>query len=205
MKNFISHKRFLFVTLFAMIFSVLSCGTSAPMAVTAEPAVAQILDEEIRRFEDAGTIHIESTYYNPHIKGFLTAYSNGERMATDQLKNVLTVSEIDKILNELELEHLIEQLNDPSRLPLTSEMTSRKVILEDLHTKGEKNVKNYQRILNIDKDRMIISTPIFTRDKEFAVVDVSKGKLNSMYTTINLYKKEEGKYVFYKTILGYME
>lgn len=205
MKNFISHKRFLFVTLFAMIFSVLSCGTSAPMAVTAEPAVAQILDEEIRRFEDAGTIHIESTYYNPHIKGFLTAYSNGERMATDQLKNVLTVSEIDKILNELELEHLIEQLNDPSRLPLTSEMTSRKVILEDLHTKGEKNVKNNQRILNIDKDRMIISTPIFTRDKEFAVVDVSKGKLNSMYTTINLYKKEEGKYVFYKTILGYME
>lgn len=205
MKNFISHKRFLFVTLFAMIFSVLSCGTSAPMAVTAEPAVAQILDEEIRRFEDAGTIHIESTYYNPHIKGFLTAYSNGERMASDQLKNVLTVSEIDKILNELELEHLIEQLNDPSRLPLTSEMTSRKVILEDLHTKGEKNVKNNQRILNIDKDRMIISTPIFTRDKEFAVVDVSKGKLNSMYTTINLYKKEEGKYVFYKTILGYME
>lgn len=205
MKNFISHKRFLFVTLFAMIFSVLSCGTSAPMAVTAEPAVAQILDEEIRRFEDAGTIHIESTYYNPHIKGFLTAYSNGERMATDQLKNVLTVSEIDKILNEPELGHLIEQLDDPSRLPLTSEMTSRKVILENLHTKGEKNVKNNQRILNIDKDRMIISTPIFTRDKEFAVVDVSKGKLNSMYTTINLYKKEEGKYVFYKTLLGYME
>lgn len=191
--------------LITIIFSFISCGTSAPVAVTAEPAVAQILDEEIRRFEDAGVIHIESTYYNPHIKGFLTAYSNGERMATDQLKNILTASEINTILNSGELDHLIAQLNEPSKLPVTSAMSSRKVVLEDLHSKGEKNVKNNQRILNIEKDRMIISTPIFTRDKQFAMVDVSKGKLNSMYTTINLYQKEGDKYMFYKTLLGYME
>src|SRR5690606_2215167 len=147
----------------------------------------------------------ESTYYNPHIKGFLTAYSNGERMATDQLKNILTVSEINNILNPEELQHLIQQLENPAQLAITPGMTSRKVILEDLHARGEKNVKNNQRLLIIEKDRMIISTPVYTRDQQFAIIDVSKGKLHSMYTTINLYQKEGDKYVFYKTLLGYME
>src|SRR5690606_4545197 len=105
--------------------------------------------------------HIESTYYNPHIKGFLTAYNTGDRMATEQLRNVLTTAEINKILNIEELEYLIAQLNEPAKLPITPAMTSRKVILEDLHTRGEKNIRNNQRLLNIEKDRMIISTPIF--------------------------------------------
>ncbi len=197
--------KFLSIKLIAVFFSLASCGSSSPTAATAEPAEAQILNEEIRRFDNSGVIHIESTYYNPHIKGFLTAYGNGERKATDQLRSILTVSEIDKILNPSELEHLIQQLNDPSRVPTTSFMTSRKVILEDLNSRGEKNVKNNQRLLNIEKDRMIISNPIFTRDKQFALIDVSKGKLNNMYTTINLYQREGDTYVFYKTLLGYME
>lgn len=187
-------------------FILISCVTHAPVvSTTANPAVAQILDEEINRFENAGVIHIESTYYNPHIKGFLTAYNNGDRMATDQLRNVLTAAEINEILNPDELGYLIDQLNDPQKLPTTRAMTTRKVILEDLHSRGEKNIRNNQRLLNIEKDRMIISTPVFTSDKEFAIIDVSKGKLHAMYTTINLYKMEDGKYVFYKTLLGYME
>jgi len=206
MKNLKYLKTFFPLTLIAIIITLVSCGSSNPVVTsTAEPGVAQILNEEIRRFENAGVIHIESTYYNPHIKGFLTAYSNKERIATDQLKSVLTVSEINTILNPSELEHLIQQLNDPTKVPVTSFITSRKVILEDLHEKGEKNVKNNQRLLNIEKDRMIISTPVFTRDKQFALIDISKGKLNNMYTTINLYQKEGDTYVYYKTLLGYME
>lgn len=187
------------------IFSIFSCGTTAPVEVKAEPAQAQILNEEIRRFDNAGVIHIESTYYNPHLKGFLTAYSKGERVVTDRLESILTVSEISKILNPGELEYLIQQLNNPSKVPSTSLTASRKVILEDLRARGEKNLKNNQRLLNIEKNRMIISTPIYTRDKEFALIDVSKGRLNSMYTTINLYQKEGDNYVFYKTLLGNME
>lgn len=205
MKYVLVLKKFHLITVIAFIFSFFSCGTTVPVTTTAEPAVAQILNEEIQRFDDAGVIHIESTYYNPHIKGFLTSYSNGERIATDPLKNILTVPEKNEILNPEELEHLIQQLNNPSKVPVTSAMTSRKVILEDLHARGEKNEKNNQRLLNIEKDRMIISTPIFTRDKKFAMIDVSKGKLNSMFTTINLYQKEGDVYVFYKTLLGYME
>lgn len=206
MKNPFSLKNFLLLTLIASIFTLVSCGSSTPVvATTAESVEAQILNEEIKRFENTGVIHIESTYYNPHIKGFLNAYSDGDRKATDQLKSILTVSEINKILNPDELEHLIQQLNDPGRVPTTSLMSSRKIVLEDLNSKGEKNVKNNQRLLNIDKDRMIISTPIFTRDKQFALIDVSKGRLNSMYTTINLYEREGDTYVFSKTLLGYME
>lgn len=203
MKN--HFKKFYPAALTIAILSIFSCGTTAPVAEKAEPAQAQILNEEIQRFDDAGLIHIESTYYNPHLRGFLTAYSNGERGVTDQLENILTVSEINEILNPRELEHLIQQLNDPAKVPSTSLTASRKVLLEDLRAKGEKNLKNNQRLLNIEKDRMIISTPIFTRDKEFALIDVSKGKLNSMYTTINLYQKKGNKYIFYKTLLGYME
>lgn len=198
-------KNFLSILIIAFFFTLGSCGSSTPVTSTADTAEAQILNEEIRRFEDAGVIHIESTYYNPHIKGFLTAYSNGERKATDQLKSILTVSEINQILNSTELEHLIQQLNDPAKVPSTSLMTSRKVVLQDLNARGQQNVKNNQRLLNIEKDRMIISTPIFTRDKQFALIDVSKGKLNNMYTTINLYQREGDSYVFHKTLLGYME
>ncbi|HSP40943.1 MAG TPA: hypothetical protein VLN46_05880 [Gillisia sp.] len=206
MKNPLSLKSFLPLTFITSFFTLLSCGSSAPVVTTsAEPSDAQILNEEIRRFEDAGVIHIESTYYNPHIKGFLTAYSDGDRKATDQLKSILTVSEINEILNSAELEHLIQQLDNPGRVPTTTLMTSKKVMLEDLHAKGDKNVKNNQRLLNIEKDRMIVSTPIFTRDKQFAMIDVSKGKLNNMYTTINLYQKKGDTYVYYKTLLGYME
>src|SRR5690606_15126314 len=205
MKNPLYFKIFPLFTLIAFVFTLVSCGSATPVVVTATPAEAQILDEEIKRFDNAGVIHIESTYYNPHIKGFLTAYSDGDRKTTDQLKNVLNVSEINKILNPEELDHLINQLNDPSKLPLTPAMTSRKVVLEDLHSRGEKNIKNNQRLLNIEKDRMIISTPIFTRDKQFALIDVSKGKLNNMFTTINLYEREGDTYVFSKTLLGYME
>jgi len=150
-------------------------------------------------------IHIESTYYNPHITGFLTAYSNGDRMATDQLKNTLTESEINKILNPDEIKNLLQQLNSPGKIPYTSFMDSHKVVLEDLHARGDEIIKDNKRLKNIDKDRMIISTPIYTRDKQFAMVDVSKGKLNSMYTTINLYQKVGDAYVFYKTLVGYME
>ncbi len=193
------------IILIAAVTTFTSCGSTAPVPIQAEPQVANILDEEIRRFEDAGVIHIESTYYNPHIKGFLTAYSNGERKATDQLKSILTVSEINTILNPAELDHLIRQLNEPGKVPGTPFMTSRKVILEDLNARGEQNVKNNQRLLNIEKDRMILSTPIFTRDKQFALIDVSKGKTNNMFTTINLYQREGNTYVFYKTLLAYME
>lgn len=206
MENPLNLKNFLSLTLISTFFTLLSCGSSIPIVTSpAQPAESQILNEEIRRFEDAGVIHIESTYYNPHVKGFLTAYSNGERIATDQLKSILTDSEINKIMNSTELEHLIQQLENPGKLPTTTLMTTNKVMLEDLHSKGEKNVKNNQKLLNIEKDRMIISTPIFTRDNEFALIDVSKGKLNNMYTTINLYQKEGDTYVFYKTLLGYME
>ncbi|CAN5188014.1 hypothetical protein BH23BAC2_BH23BAC2_15850 [soil metagenome] len=205
MENTFQLKKFYFLPVIIVILSFFSCGTTAPVAATAEPAVAQILDEEIRRFDNVGVIHIESTYYNPHIKGFLTAYSNGERMATDPFKNTLTASEITKILNPTELDYLINQLVEPAKLPKTPLMVSRKVILEDLHDSNTRNVKNNQRLMNIDKHRMIISTPIFTRDKQFALVDVSKGKLNSMYTTINLYQREGDGYIYYKTLVGYME
>lgn len=198
-------KIILLPTFIVSIFTIISCGSSAPLSITAEPAEGQLLNEEIRRFEDAGVIHIENTYYNPHIQGFLTAYSNGERIATDQLKNILTVSEINKILNPGEVEHLLQQLKNPAKVPSTSLMASRKVILEDLHAQGKNNIKNNDRILNIEKDRMIISTPIFTSDKQFALIDVSKGKLHSMYTTINLYERKGDDYIFYKTLLSYME
>jgi arsenate reductase-like glutaredoxin family protein len=205
MNNPLSLNKVLLIILIAIATTFSSCGSATPATIQAQPDVANILDEEIRRFEDAGIIHIESTYYNPHIKGFLTAYSEGDRKTTDQLKSILTVSEIKSILNPAELNHLIQQLNDPGKVPSTSIMTSRKVLLQDLNARGEQNVKNNQRLLNIEKDRMIISTPIFTRDKEFALIDVSKGKLNNMYTTINLYQREGNSYVFYKTLLGYME
>ena len=206
MKNPLKLKNFLSLTLIITFFTLLSCGSSTPVVTpSAEPSTAQILNEEIRRFENAGVIHIESTYYNPHIKGFLNAYNDGDRKATDQLKSILTVSEINEILNPAELENLIQQLENPGKVPATNTMTSKKVMLEDLHAKGDKNVKNNQRLLKIEKDRMIVSTPIFTRDKQFAMIDVSKGKLNNMYTTINLYQKEGDTYVYYKTLLGYME
>lgn len=206
MKNPLSLKSISSLAIIVSIFSFISCGTTAPLATTtADAAVAQLLDEEIKRFDNTGVIHLESTYYNPHIKGFLTAYSNGERMATDQLKNILTVGEINAILNSGELENLIQQLENPATVPSTPLMVSRKVILEDLHTKKDKNINNNQRVLNIDKNRMIISTPVFTRDKQYALIDVSKGKLNNMYTTINLYQREGDTYVFSKTLLGYME
>lgn len=192
-------------TIMAMTFTLFSCGSSTPVTTSAEPSDVQILNEEIRRFDNAGEIHIENTYYNPHIKAFLTAYSNGDRVATDQLKNTLTEPEISKILNEEEIKYLLKQLEAPSAVPYTSFMASHKVVLEDLHDRDDKNAKNNERIKNIDKDRMIISTPIYTRDKQYAMVDVSKGKLNSMYTTINLYQKEGDTYVFYKTLRGYME
>ncbi len=191
--------------LIAIFTSFISCGTSTPVTTSAEAQEIQILDEEVRRFDNSGLKHIESTYYNPHIKGFLTAYSNGDRMATDQLKNTLTDSEINKILNPEEVKNLLEQLNTSSQVPFTSFMASQKVVLEDLHARGDKNIKDNKRLKDIDKDRMIISTPVFTRDKQFAMVDVSKGKLNSMYTTINLYQKEGDTYVFYKTLVGFME
>src|SRR5690606_2638696 len=125
------------LTFLSTFFILVSCVTSTPVVeTTANPSITQILDEEITRFENAGVIHIESTYYNPHIKGFLTAYNNGDRMATEQLRNVLTTAEINKILNIEELEYLIAQLNEPAKLPITPAMTSRKVILEDLHTRG---------------------------------------------------------------------
>lgn len=195
------------LTTIISVFSFISCGTNVPVIKnqTAPPAVAQLLDEEIKRFENSGVIHIESTYYNPHIKGFLTAYSNGDRNTTDQLKGILTDSEINAILNAEEVAYLIQQLENHAKVPSTLLMTSQKVILEDLHDKKDKDLNNNQRILNIDKNRMIISTPVFTRDKQFALIDVSKGKLNNMYTTINLYQKEGDTYVFSKTLLGYME
>lgn len=205
MKNTLNFKKFFPAAVAIAIFTISSCKTTAPVEVQAEPAQAQILNEEIRRFDDAGVIHIESTYYNPHLKGFLTAYSNGERGVTNQLESILTVSEISKIMNPGELEYLIQQLNNPTKIPSTSLMASRKVLLEDLRERGEENLNNNERLLNIEKDRMIISTPIYTRDKEFALIDVSKGRLNSMYTTINLYQKEGDNYVFYKTLLGNME
>jgi len=205
MKNPLSLNKILPLILIAFSFALSSCGSAKPVTNIADQEVANILDEEIRRFDDAGIIHIESTYYNPHIKGFLSAYRDGDRKTTDQLKSILTVSEINNILNRAELDNLIQQLNDPGKVPTTSLMTSRKVVLQDLNARGEANVKNNQRLLNIEKDRMIISTPIFTRNKQFALIDVSKGKLNNMYTTINLYQKEGDTYVFYKTLLGYME
>lgn len=206
MKNPLTLKSVFSFIIFATVFTLVSCGTAVPVAnTTADAATAQLLDEEIKRFDNAGIIHIESTFYNPHIKGFLIAYSNGDRMATDQLKSVLTVAEINAILIPGELEHLIQQLDNPTRVPTTSLMASRKVVLEDLHDKNDKVLNNNQRLLNIDKNRMIISTPVFTRDKQFALIDVSKGKLNNMYTTINLYQREGDTYVFSKTLLGYME
>lgn len=205
MKKTVHFKKFHTFALSIACLTIFSCGTTTPVGVKAEPAHAQLIDEEIQRFDDAGVIHIESTYYNPHIKGFLTAYNNGERMVTDQLQNILTVSEINKILNPGELNHLIQQLNDPAKVPATSLTVSRKVLLEDLRAGGEKPMNNNQRLADIEKDRMIISTPIYTRDKEFAFIDVSKGRLNSMYTTINLYHKKGSDYVFYKTLLAYME
>lgn len=198
-------KNFKLLSLIAVMISLISCGTSTPATTSAEPYEAQILDEEVRRFDNTGVIHIESTYYNPHIKGLLSAYSKGDRMATDQLKNTLTESEIKKILSPEEVVNLLKQLNTPSKVPFTSYMASKKVVLQDLNARGDKNIKNNKRLKNIEKDRMIISSLIFTRDKEFAMVDVSKGKLNSMYTTINLYQKEGDAYVFYKTLVGYME
>lgn len=205
MKNPLSLKIFLPIIFIAAIITLSSCRSTTPVTNQADPDVANILDEEIRRFDDAGIIHMESTYYNPHIKGFLTAYRDGDRKTTDQLKSILTVSETNNILNPAELDHLIQQLNDPGKVPTTSLMTARKVVLQDLNARGQVNVKNNQRLLNIEKDRMIISTPIFTRDKQFALIDVSKGKLNNMYTTINLFQREGNTYVFYKTLLGYME
>lgn len=85
-------------------------------------------------------------------------------------------------------------------------MGTKKVILEDLTIKKDRNYgQSAQRLKELDKDRMIISTPVFTRDREYAFVDVSKGRLNEMYTTINLYQKSGDQYVFYKTLFGYME
>ena len=193
---------------FALVMSsfIISCGTTTPIIDQNDLAVNQIVDEEVKKFSDAGVIHIESNYYNHNFKGILSAYNNGDRLAKMQLNNSLTESEIKELLNPEQIEYLLQQLEQGEKVPFTPLMASRKVILEDLTIKKDRHYgQSNQRLKELDKDRMIISTPIFTRNKEYAFVDVSKGRLNGMYTTINLYQKIGDQYVFYKTLFGYME
>ncbi len=192
----------------ALIISsfTISCGTTAPTIDLNDPAENQIIDEEVRKFSDAGIIHIESNYYNHNFKGILNAYNNGDRLAKMQLNNSLTEAEIRELLNPDQIEWLLQQLEQGEKVPYTPLMASKKVILEDLTIKKDRNYgQSAQRLKELDKDRMIISTPIFSKNKEYAFVDVSKGRLNGMYTTINLYQKSGDQYVYYKTLFGYME
>lgn len=183
-----------------------SCGTTSPIIDQKNPAENQIVDEEVRKFNDAGIIHIESNYYNHNFKGILNAYNNGDRLAKMQLNNSLTEAEIRELLNPDQIEWLLQQLEQVEKVPYTPLMASKKVILEDLTIKKDRNYgQSAQRLKELDKDRMIISTPIFSKNNEYAFVDVSKGRLNGMYTTINLYQKSGDQYVFYKTLFGYME
>ncbi len=194
--------------IFALILSsfVISCGTTTPVIDQNDPAINQIVDEEVKKFSAAGIIHIESNYYNHNFKGILRAYDNGDRLAKMQLNNSLTEAEIRDLLNPEQIEWLLQQLEQVEKVPYTPLMASKKVILEDLTIKKDRNYgQSTQRLKELDKDRMIISTPIFTRNREYAFVDVSKGRLNGMYTTINLYQKSGDQYVFYKTLFGYME
>ena len=183
-----------------------SCGTTTPVTDKIDNAVNQIIDEEVRKFSDATIIHIESNYYNHNFKGILTAYDNGDRLAKMQLNNSLTEAEIKDLLNPEQIDWLLQQLEQAEKIPYTQFMGNKKVVLEDLTIKKDRNYgQSAQRLKELDKDRMIISTPVFTRDREYAFVDVSKGRLNEMYTTINLYQKSGDQYVFYKTLFGYME
>ncbi|QED38282.1 hypothetical protein FK178_11405 [Antarcticibacterium arcticum] len=195
----------LIIALIISSFSV-SCGTTTPVIDRNDPAENQIVDEEVRKFSDAGIIHIESNFYNHNFKGILKAYNNGDRLAKMQLNNSLTEAEIKELLNPDQIEWLLQQLEQVDKVPYTPLMASKKVVLEDLTIKKDRNYgQSNQRLKELDKDRMIISTPVFTRNREYAFVDVSKGRLNGMYTTINLYQKSGDKFVFYKTLFGYME
>ena len=198
---------FLFLAFTLMMSSFLiSCGTTTPVTDKNDNAVNQIIDEEVRKFSDAGIIHIESNFYNHNFKGILTAYDNGDRLAKMQLNNSLTEAEIKDLLNPEQIDWLLQQLEQAEKIPYTQFMGNKKVVLEDLTIKKDRNYgQSAQRLKELDKDRMIISTPVFTRDREYAFVDVSKGRLNEMYTTINLYQKSGDQYVFYKTLFGYME
>lgn len=198
---------FLFLAFTLMISSFfISCGTTTQVTDKNDNAVNQIIDEEVRKFSDAGIIHIESNFYNHNFKGILTAYDNGDRLAKMQLNNSLTEAEIKDLLNPEQIDWLLQQLEQAEKIPYTQFMGNKKVVLEDLTIKKDRNYgQSAQRLKELDKDRMIISTPVFTRDREYAFVDVSKGRLNEMYTTINLYQKSGDQYVFYKTLFGYME
>lgn len=186
-------------------FIASSCGSPKTVAEESAGNMNVIINEEIRRFDNKQPIHVESVFYNHHLKGLLNGYLKGDRIAKDQLENTLTPSEITLILNAEEIEHLLRQLDQPGKIPYTPFMANKKVVLEDLSGETSDNTGDRRRIRNMDKDRMLISTPVFTRNNEFAIVDVSKGRLNSMYTSINLYKRGENGFEFYKTLFGFME
>ncbi len=198
-----SHKKLNFsIFYFSIIIGLffISCGTPKPVITEGNPAETQIINEEIKRFEDAQVIHLEDTFYNYHIKGILTAYVNGDRVAKDLIKNFLTESEMKVLLVPDEIEFLLQQLEPEKKVPYTRLMADKKIVLEELSSQDSN-----KKIKNLEKDRMLISTPIFTRNREYALVDVSKGSLNAIYTSINLYKRTDEGYVFDKTLIGYME
>lgn len=166
-----------------------------------------IISKEIKRHFISGELSPEeNTYFwfslNDVLMEFLKEKTNIEYHSANSME--LSKSEWQMLFNKKEISHLLSQFSNPAceiddvKLPEKFVISNPKEEKEKINGNGLLSAKYY------NKTRLFLSHPVILSNKKYALIAYSAGMINSGQSGIHLYKKENGKWVFYKRLVGWI-
>jgi len=113
---------------------------------------------------------------NNYLKSYLLKKSKGNTLFKDEDPNLLTK----------QLDSKLSIVGDKKAIPFNFE-------------------KQGDRLSNISKNRLYLSNPVFFENSDSAIIAVSSGVINSMDSSIHLYKKVSNEWILDSTFESWIE
>lgn len=162
-----------------------------------------IIKQEINRYEnyyskDKISLKLKSTDF---LISFIIENSHDNTLYSSNIKNKIGQKLYKQIFNPKKIEFYKKQKNN--NLPLSEIKLPKRIVLVN-NSKDSIQVNDLQRILGYSKVYLYLSNPIYTEDGSYCLISSSIGTHNETSGYINLYKKENNKWVLFKILDGWI-
>jgi hypothetical protein len=195
------------VFFFAVTISCAAQNKRSSISGAWDECIREIISQEVQRHYKSEELTHEKNIYlwfslNDVLAEFLKKNTNIKYHPANSME--LSEFEWQMLFNHTEINHLLNQLSNPIceigqiKFPENFVVSNPKKEKEKINGNGLLSAEYH------NKTRFFLSQPIILSNKKYALIAYSTGIINSTQGGIHLYKKINGKWMFYKRLKGWI-